>query len=38
MGGPGPSIINLPVAGCWRFRLRWSGRTDTIDLRFVANR
>ena len=38
MGGPGPSIINLPSAGCWRFRLRWSGRTDTIDLRYVANR
>jgi hypothetical protein len=38
MGGPGPSIINLPAAGCWRFRLRWSGRTDTIDLRYVASR
>jgi len=38
IGGPGPSIINLPSAGCWRFRLRWSGRTDTIDLRYVANR
>ena len=21
-GGPGPSIINLPAAGCWRFNLR----------------
>jgi hypothetical protein len=38
IGGPGPSIINLPAAGCWRLRLRWSGRTDTIDLRYVANR
>jgi hypothetical protein len=38
MGGPGPSIIDLPAAGCWRFRLRWSGRADTIDLRYVANR
>jgi hypothetical protein len=38
IGGPGPSIINLPAAGCWRLRLQWSGRTDTIDLRYVANR
>lgn len=38
IGGPGPSIINLPVAGCWRLRLQWSGRSDTIDLRYVANR
>jgi hypothetical protein len=37
MGGPGPSIINPPGAGCWRVRLRWSGRTDTIDLRYAAN-
>jgi hypothetical protein len=32
MGGPGPSIINLPSPGCWRFTLRWSGSTDTLDL------
>ena len=38
MGGPGPSSINLPAAGRWRLRLSWSGRTDTIDLRYVANR
>jgi len=24
-GGPGPSIINLPTAGCWRLALRWAG-------------
>ena len=24
MGGPGPSIINLPASGCWQFQLRWS--------------
>jgi hypothetical protein len=35
--GPGPSIINLPSAGCWRFTLRWSGRTDTLDLRYRAS-
>lgn len=32
--GPGPSIINLPAAGCWRLRLAWAGRTDTLDLRY----
>jgi hypothetical protein len=34
MGGPGPSIINLPSPGCWRFTLRWSGSTDTLDLQY----
>jgi hypothetical protein len=31
-GGPGPSIVNLPSAGCWRLTLHWSGRTDQMDL------
>ncbi|MGS2616103.1 hypothetical protein ACVCAH_16500 [Micromonospora sp. LZ34] len=31
-GGPGPSIIDMPRAGCWHLDLRWSGRTDTMDL------
>ncbi len=31
-GGPGPSIIDLPQAGCWRLDLRWSEHTDTMDL------
>lgn len=35
-GGPGPSIINLPAAGCWRLRLAWAGRTDTLDLRYTS--
>ncbi|MET7970116.1 hypothetical protein [Micromonospora sp. NPDC005305] len=34
-GGPGPSIIDLPQAGCWHLDLRWSGRTDTMDLVYV---
>jgi hypothetical protein len=38
VGGPGPSIINLPVPGCWRFTLRWSGQIDTTDLAYHANR
>lgn len=37
-GGPGPSIINLPVAGCWRFLLTWAGRTDRLDLNYRAAR
>jgi hypothetical protein len=35
-GGPGPSIINLPVPGCWTFHLSWSGHTDELKLRYVA--
>lgn len=31
-GGPGPSIVDLPQAGCWHLELRWSGRTDVLDL------
>lgn len=31
-GGPGPSIIDLPKAGCWRLTLTWPGHTDTMDL------
>ena len=32
--GPGPSIVDLPAAGCWRLGLSWSGKTDTLDLRY----
>ena len=34
-GGPGPSIINLPAAGCWRLTLRWSSWSDQLDLRYL---
>ena len=33
-GGPGPSIIDLPRAGCWRMTLSWSDQRDTLDLRY----
>ena len=36
-GGPGPSIINLPAAGCWRLALRWGGHTDTLDVGYARN-
>jgi hypothetical protein len=37
-GGPGPSIVNLPAPGCWRLALRWSGRSDSLDVRYAVNR
>ena len=37
-GGPGPSIIDLPAAGCWRLALHWAGRSDSLDVRYAANR
>jgi hypothetical protein len=33
-GGPGPSGVDLPKAGCWRLALSWSGHTDTMRLTF----
>ncbi|MCW2885392.1 MAG: hypothetical protein JWL58_2254 [Streptosporangiaceae bacterium] len=33
-GGPGPSGVDLPEAGCWHLTLKWSGHTDTMDLRY----
>jgi hypothetical protein len=35
-GGPGPSLINLPAAGCWTFNLSWSGHHDQLSLRYLA--
>ncbi|GAA1296792.1 hypothetical protein Psi02_13360 [Planotetraspora silvatica] len=34
LGGPGPSGIDLPGSGCWHLTLRWSGHTDTMNLRY----
>jgi hypothetical protein len=34
-GGPGPSIIDLPAAGCWRLTLRWADQRDSIDLHYA---
>ena len=34
LGGPGPSIVDLPKPGCWHLRLAWSGHTETIDLTY----
>jgi hypothetical protein len=35
-GGPGPSEIDMPSPGCWRFTLQWSGHVDTLDLQYTA--
>jgi hypothetical protein len=34
-GGPGPSGIDMPKAGCWHLTLRWSGYVDRLNLRYV---
>jgi hypothetical protein len=31
-GGPGPSIVDVPGPGCWRFQAAWPGHRDTLDL------
>lgn len=36
VGGPGPSTIDMPTAGCWHFTLRWGGHTDTVNLPYAA--
>ena len=36
-GGAGPSIIDLPEAGCWHLQLTWSGHTDTMRLTYEPN-
>jgi hypothetical protein len=31
-GGPGPSIVDMPQAGCWTFDLTWSGVHDRLAV------
>jgi hypothetical protein len=35
IGGPGPSLIDMPQAGCWQFTLQWSGHQDSVDLAYT---
>ena len=35
LGGPGPSIVDLPQPGCWTLTLRWGGFRDTIELGYA---
>lgn len=30
--GQGPSIVDLPAAGCWHLQLSWSGHTAAVDV------
>lgn len=32
--GPGPSVIDMPTDGCWRFDLRWPGGSDRMYVRY----
>ena len=34
--GPGPSIVNLPRAGCWRFALGWGDQRDEMFIRYYG--
>ena len=34
LGGPGPSGIDMPQAGCWQMDLAWADQTDTVWLRY----
>ena len=36
VGGPGPSIIDLPAVGCWRLTLDWGDQTDSLDLEYIG--
>jgi len=36
VGGPGPSIVDVPVAGCWRFTLSWGTHHDVIDIPYQS--
>jgi hypothetical protein len=31
-GGPGPSLVDVPQAGCWTFTLSWSGHQEEVAL------
>lgn len=34
--GPGPSIVDMPAPGCWRFTLSWGNQHDTIAIRYLS--
>ena len=36
-GGPGPSLIDVPVAGCWKFDLSWGSHRDTINIGYAKS-
>jgi hypothetical protein len=34
--GPGPSIVDMPRAGCWRFALKWGKQRDEMFIRYYG--
>lgn len=34
-GGPGPSIVDMPAPGCWRFSLTWADQHDEVLVRYL---
>lgn len=34
--GPGPSIVDMPRAGCWRFTLSWGDQRDEMLIRYYG--
>ncbi|MGV8964969.1 MAG: hypothetical protein ACOH2F_01700 [Cellulomonas sp.] len=36
VGGPGPSTIDMPEAGCWTFALTWGENQDRVAVRYTA--
>jgi hypothetical protein len=34
----GPSFVNVPKPGCWRFTLQWMGGPETVDIVYGATR
>jgi hypothetical protein len=32
----GPSYVDVPTAGCWRFTLHWLEGTDSVDIVYGA--
>ncbi len=35
-GGPGPSLVDVPQAGCWTFDLAWSGHVDHLSVPYTT--
>lgn len=36
LDGPGPSIVDMPAAGCWKLELAWTGHRDEVYVRYDA--
>jgi hypothetical protein len=34
-GGPGPSLIDVPLAGCWTFSLSWGRYHDAVAVAYA---